>query len=304
MIEDAGDLLLERMTWEEAQAARDEKRVLIIPIGAIEQHGPHLPLATDAIVAFELARRAARRHGAVVAPAMCYAARSSPRSGGNGRSFAGSTGVTGRTLISLVLDVTAEFFRTGFRRVAYLNAHYENSSLVYEALTEAIEPRLGTCKAILVNWWEQLLAEDIGKIYGDDFPGWEAEHAGVAETSLMEGLRPDLVRTELKGVGGTARLAPYDIFPPPADVIPPTGVPWRSDPASPEIGRYLAGALVERIADILDREFPRYPANGQPAPPAHSEPAAAPGPPAAPAPAAAPAQAPGAPPGERALHGN
>ena len=124
------DLLLERMTWEEAQAARDEKRVLIIPIGAIEQHGPHLQLATDAIVAFELARRAARRQGAVVAPAMCYAARSSPRSGGGGRNFAGSTGVTGQTLISLVRDVTAEFFRSGFRRVAYLNAHYENSSLI------------------------------------------------------------------------------------------------------------------------------------------------------------------------------
>ncbi len=299
MIEDAADLLLERMTWEEAQAALDAKRVLIIPIGAIEQHGPHLPLATDAIVAFELARRAARRQGAVVAPAICYAARSSPRSGGGGRSFAGSTGVAGQTLISLVRDVTAEFFRSGFRRVAFLNAHYENSSLVYEALTEAIEPRLGTCKAILVNWWEQILAEDIGQIYGEDFPGWEAEHAGVAETSLMEELRPDLVRTSLKGEGGTARLETYDIFPPPVDVIPPTGVPWRSDPASPEIGRYLAGALVERIADILDREFPRYPPNSHPAPPAHSDPAAAP--PAYGQPAAAPA--PGAPPGERALHG-
>jgi creatinine amidohydrolase len=293
MIEDAADLLLERMTWEEAQAALDEKRVLIVPIGAIEQHGPHLPLATDAIVAFELARRAARRQGAVVAPAMCYAARSSPRSGGGGRSFAGSTGVTGRTLISLVRDVTAEFFRSGFRRVAYLNAHYENSSLVYEALSEAIEPRLGTCKAVLVNWWEQLLAEDIGQIYGEDFPGWEAEHAGVAETSLMEGLRPDLVRTELKGAGGIPRLETYDIFPPPVDVIPPTGVPWRSDPASPEIGRYLAGALADRIADILDREFPRYPANSHPAPPAYAEPT--------PAPATVPA--PGAPPGEKALHG-
>jgi creatinine amidohydrolase len=288
------DLLLERMTWVEAQVALEEKRVLIIPIGAIEQHGPHLPLATDAIVAFELARRAARRQGAVVAPAMCYAARSSPRSGGGGRSFAGSTGVTGRTLISLVRDVTAEFFRTGFRRVAYLNAHYENSSLVYEALTEAIEPRLGTCKAILVNWWEQLLADDIGQIYGEDFPGWEAEHAGVAETSLMEELRPDLVRTELKGEGGIPRLETYDIFPPPVDVIPPTGVPWRSDPASPEIGRYLAGALADRIADILDREFPRYPANGHPARPAYSEPA----------PAQVTVPAPGAPPGERALHGN
>ena len=108
----------------------------------------------------------------------------------------------------------------------------------------------------------------------------------------MEELRPDLVRTELKGEGGTPRLATYDIFPPPADVIPPTGVPGRSDPASAEIGRYLAGVLTDRIADILDREFPRYPRDSHPAPLTYGE--------QAPAPAAAPAPAPGPPPGERA----
>jgi creatinine amidohydrolase len=257
MAGDGGELLLEHMTWHEAQAAQDEQRTLIIPVGTIEQHGPHLPLGADAIVAFELARRAARRHSAVVAPPMYYAARSSPRSGGGGRSFPGSTGVTGQTLMGVVRDVTSEFFRTGFRALAYLNGHYENSSLLYEALTEAVEPWQQTCKAVLVNWWEQIEPADVTRVFGDSFPGWEAEHAGLAETSLMEELRPDLVRPGLKGQGGTARVTTYDIFPPPADVIPPTGVPWRSDLASPETGRYLAGVLVDRIAGLLDREFPR-----------------------------------------------
>jgi creatinine amidohydrolase len=257
---DGGDMLLEHMTWEQASAAARDGRVLIVPIGATEQHGPHLPLGTDAIVAFELGRRVARRGGCVVAPAMCYAARSSPRSGGGGRSFPGSTGVTGQTLIAMVRDVTAEFFRTGFRRVAWLNGHYENSWLVYEALTDVIEPWQDSCKAILVNWWEQLRAADTGRIFGDHFPGWEAEHAGVAETSLMEELRPDLVRTRLKGVGGVPRVESYDIFPPPPDVIPPTGVPWRSDLASADTGRFLAGVLTDRIGGIIDREFgPRAP---------------------------------------------
>jgi creatinine amidohydrolase len=250
------ELLLERMTWHEARAATGEGRLLIIPVGAVEQHGPHLPLGTDALVGAELARRVAERQGAVVAPAICYAARSSPRSGGGGRSFPGSTGVTAQTLIAVVRDLTSEFFRTGFTRLAYLNAHYENSSLVYEALTEAIEPYQDTCKAVMINWWEQIRQEDIGRIFGDRFPGWEAEHAGVAETSLMEELCPELVRTSLKGEGGTPRMAAYDIFPTPADVIPPTGVPWRSDLASPDTGRYLAGALVDRIAGILGSEFP------------------------------------------------
>ncbi len=250
------DLLLEHMTWSEAQAAAAGRRVLIIPVGAVEQHGPHLPLGTDAIVAFELARLVARRRGHVVAPAICYAARSSPRGGGGGRSFAGSTGVTGQTLISVIRDLTSEFFRTGFRRIAYLNGHYENSSLAYEALCEAAEQAGPECKVILVNWWEQIQPADIDRVFGDRFPGWEAEHAGVAETSLMEALRPGLVRAWLKGQGGTPRRASYDIFPPPRDIIPPDGVPWRSDPASPEIGRYLADALAGRIGDILDREWP------------------------------------------------
>jgi hypothetical protein len=68
-------------------------------------------------------------------------------------------------------------------------------------------------------------------------------------------LRPELVRAGLKGEGGVQRAVSYDVFPPPADVIPPTGVPWRSDRASPEAGSYLAGVLTDRISGILEREF-------------------------------------------------
>jgi creatinine amidohydrolase len=259
------------MTWEQAHAAVAAGKVLIIPVGSTEQHGPHLPLGTDAIVAYELACRVARQTGAIVAPAVYYAARSSPRSGGGGRSFAGSTGVTGRTLIEVVKDVTAEFCHTGFRRMAYLNGHYENTTLIYEALAEVGDQDTTGCKMILVNWWEQIETGDLAQIFGDHFPGWEAEHAGVAETSLMEELRPDLVRADLKGEGGVARLLPYDIFPPPSDIVPPTGVPWRSDLASPEIGRYLADALTRRISQIVAREFPSGDATSRDRQPATAE---------------------------------
>jgi creatinine amidohydrolase len=164
MSDDDQDLLLERMTWNEVQVALDDHRSLIIPIGAIEQHGPHLPLGINAIVAFELARRVARRHGFVIAPVMCYAAQSSTSSGG-GRSFPSFTFVTGQTLIDFVRDVTSEFFRIGFHQVAYLNGHYEDSALVHEVLTEAIAPYDKTCKAIMVNWWEQIWPEDTEHVF-------------------------------------------------------------------------------------------------------------------------------------------
>lgn len=252
------EIVLEHMTWEQAHAAAAASKVLIVPVGSIEQHGPHMPLGADAIVAFELGCRVARQTGSIVAPALYYAARSSPRSGGGGRSFAGSAGVTGRTLIELVKDITDEFGRTGFGRLAYLNGHYENTTLIYDALAEVADQNPVAGKTILVNWWEQIEPADLVHIFGDRFPGWEAEHAGVAETTLMEELRPDLVRAHLKGEGGVARLLTYDIFPPPADAVPPTGVPWRSDLASPDIGRYLADVLTRRISQIVDREFPSF----------------------------------------------
>lgn len=77
--------------------------------------------------------------------------------------------MTGGTLINVVKDVTDEFFRTGFRRVAYLSGHYENTGLLYEALTEVLDEHPRGHKAILVNWWE-LVAADADRIFGGNFP--------------------------------------------------------------------------------------------------------------------------------------
>ena len=178
MSQDDQDLLLEHMTWQEAKAAQEAGRALIIPIGAIEAHGPHLLLATDAIVAFELppggqaARRGCRARHVLHRPGRHRERRR--------RAEPRSTGLTGQTLIGVVHDAASEFFRNGSpHRV--LNGHYENATPVYEALTEAIEPYRQTCKAILVNWWEQVRPEDMEPIFVEEFPGSEAEHAGVAE---------------------------------------------------------------------------------------------------------------------------
>ena len=110
--------------------------------------------------------------------------------------LADRVGVTRQTVIAIVREVTSEFFRTGFRRVAYLNGHYENSSLVYEALTEAIEPCQQTCKAILVNWWEQIRPEDIERIFGGNFPGYRRS----ANELFVENLARFLAGRELINV--------------------------------------------------------------------------------------------------------
>jgi creatinine amidohydrolase len=246
---------LETMTYPEVGEAIETNVPLLLPVGAVEQHGPHLPLGTDGFIPYELAKRVAAGRRAIVAPPIFYGAWSRPRSGG-GRHFPGSVGLPGRTLEAVVSGLVADWMRQGFRRIAVLNGHFENSWTLLEAVEQAIEPYTVTHRALLIHWWDQVGPEDVRRIFGDDFPGWEAEHASITETSMLEFLRPELVRTDLKADGGAKRVVSYDIFPPSSDILWPNGIGNSALPASAELGRQLVELVTDRIGRILDDEFP------------------------------------------------
>ena len=88
--------LLAEMTWEEVGDAIASDAGVILPVGAIEQHGPHLPTATDTLLAQELAAAVAGELGLVVAPAVSYGYRSRPRSGAGKASPAPFRSAPGR----------------------------------------------------------------------------------------------------------------------------------------------------------------------------------------------------------------
>jgi creatinine amidohydrolase len=245
---------LELMTWPEVRDEIDAGTPIVLPVGAIEQHGPHLPLGTDGFIPSHLALRVAATRRLIVAPPLFYGAYSRPRTGG-GRHFPGSVGLPGRSLEQVVSGLTGDWMRQGFTRILVLNGHWENAWTLLEALERAIEPYGETHKAVLVHWWDQVNDDDVHEIFGDIFPGWEAEHASITETSMMEALAPELVRTELKAEGGAKRLVTYDIFPPPDDILWPNGVGYSAVPASAELGSRLVSVLVERIGTIVDDEF-------------------------------------------------
>ena len=244
----------ELMTGPEVGDAIAADTPLILPVGSIEQHGPHLPLGTDSFVPHALAERVAERRSALVMPPLMYAAYSRPRSGG-GRTFAGSIGIRGATLAAVVNDVCADLMRLGHRRILVLNGHFENQWNLLEGLEDAIAGREATHKVLLVAWWDQVLPDDIARILGDSFPGWEREHASLTETSIMEALRPELVRRGLKADGGAPRVLTYEALPTPPDTIWPTGVGYSAVGASGEIGETLVSVIVEWIVGIIDREF-------------------------------------------------
>jgi creatinine amidohydrolase len=253
------------LTKVEVEEALDADLPLIVPTGSTEQHGPHLPLGTDGMIARRLAIDVAEQVGGLVAPVVYHGSFSRPKSGG-GRSFRASIGVPPATVESIVYGFLAEALRQGFRRVVVLNAHFENADPAFNALESLLGPA-GSARlddagqidegraALLINWWELLTDDEVYGIFGDSFPGWPAEHAGVLETSVMEHYEPALVKTERKVVGGAERTIDYERFPTPPETIWPSGIGSTSLPASPDLGRQTAELVVRKAVAAIERDL-------------------------------------------------
>jgi creatinine amidohydrolase len=232
--------------------------VVILPVGSLEQHGPHLPLCCDTIIPEQLSVRIAREIDGLVAPSVSYGYKSQPRSGG-GEHFPGTTSLDGQTLISLVRDVIRSFARDGVRRFAVMEGHYENAMFDIEAIDLALRDLrtegINDVKVLRVDYWEFTTPAMFEKVFPDGFPGWPLEHAGVMETSVMMALRPDLVKIDKIPTHPPARFPAYDSYPyNPADV-PSSGALSSAKAASREKGEYLVEGYVREIAAALRQAF-------------------------------------------------
>ncbi|GAA1205009.1 mycofactocin biosynthesis peptidyl-dipeptidase MftE [Prauserella alba] len=166
---------LGRAAWPEVGAS-----VLAVPLGATEQHGPHLPLDTDTTVAAHLARRlAARVPDVVVAPAVPYGA------SGEHAGFPGTLSIGTQALEHLLVELGRSADR--FRGVVFVNGHGGNT----EALRAAVRLLREEGRHILA-WAPSGPADD--------------SHAGRTETSAMLHLRPGDVRLDVAAAGTTAPL--------------------------------------------------------------------------------------------------
>ncbi|MBA3485073.1 MAG: creatininase family protein [Pirellulales bacterium] len=179
-------MLLEEMTTDEVAAGLKKSQTVIIPYGVLEAHGPHLPLSTDTIQAYDAAKRAAELTPVFVAAPVPY---------GICRSLAGhpgTIGVTGDTVRSLTRDIVQSMYDMGWRNFILYSGHA--SALQMLALEEASEALLRTCpqaNIALVLEYDVLKSRMTGIV---ETPG--DMHAGEIETSRLLTARPDLVRTD------------------------------------------------------------------------------------------------------------
>src|SRR5699024_9217449 len=127
---------------------------VLVPTGSTEQHGPHGPLLTDVLVPTEVARRVAERIGAAIAPSINYGL-SYPHVG-----FTGVAHLRIPTFMALIEDVAASLAAMGFRRIVFLNGHYDNTYAIAYACANAA-PRLPTgVQAFPINYWDGMSAEE------------------------------------------------------------------------------------------------------------------------------------------------
>ncbi|HWF16075.1 MAG TPA: mycofactocin biosynthesis peptidyl-dipeptidase MftE [Acidimicrobiales bacterium] len=223
---------LGRATWRQVEATAGEV-LLAVPLGSLEQHGPHLPLDTDTRIAEAIAHGlAGRRPDVIVAPAVAYGA------SGEHASFPGTLLVGHDVLAELLVEVVRSA-RSTFRGVVLVNAHGGNEQAL------ATVERWSGAEGDAVLAWRAVVA------------GGDA-HAGRTETSLMLAVAPAAVRLELAEPGCTEpidrllpRLRAEGVRP-----VSSNGVLGDPTGASAEEGCALLDALVSDLASSVTRRWP------------------------------------------------
>ncbi len=161
------------------QIARGNKRA-ILPIGSMEQHGAHMPVATDTIVAEEIAKRVSKRVDALVLPPVFYGISHEHKPLFN-------ISIRNETFTALISDICVSLADNGFNKIILLNAHYGND-MALSSIAQIIHDKVpkGTLIYSLSYW--MVLDDEIG-------------HADATETSLMLAIRPELVNMKRARTG-------------------------------------------------------------------------------------------------------
>ncbi len=181
----------EKLTWPEINLAIEAGKIPIIPVGAIEQHGPHLPLDVDMLLSTSVALAAGQRVAdkALVLPPLSYGYT------GHVMDFPGTINIHYTHFIEHTLDVCKSLAYHGFKKMLLLNGHGSNMpnlDLVARRLNLETDAECG-----FTGWWRFLTVdpEFMPSWRESEFPGGIA-HACELETSVYLHLAPDDVRTD------------------------------------------------------------------------------------------------------------
>ncbi len=246
------------MRWEELTspeiAALDRDRtVVILPVGSVEQHGNHLPLGTDTLLAQAVALAAAKAAGeAIVMPPPWYGFSA------HHMRFAGSVTLRAETLMAIAEDIVASIVTHGFRRILVVNGHGGNNGIIDVVASKLGHKHYGVARVACVTYFA-LAREAIAHLRKSG-PGGMG-HACEFETSMIMHILPQLVNMERAEttypdpgssylttdlLGGQAVRVYHDF-----GDLSASGTLGDPSLASPEAGKAFFEAVTRVLADFV-----------------------------------------------------
>ncbi|HWF74365.1 MAG TPA: creatininase family protein [Solirubrobacteraceae bacterium] len=219
-------------------AAAAEGAIAVLPVGATEQHGPHLATGTDTILAERVSIAAASRTGDVVLPALPYGC-----SLGHTARWPGTLSLHPATMTAMVVEIGRWTHASGFRKLVLGNGHATNGPPCQSALLE-LRHELPDLRPRFVSLFD--LSPEISARYAEDAPDF---HANEAETSLMMDQEPDAVDRAAIVDEPDRTVGRVLMYPMP--LVTASGVVGAPSTASAARGAELFAQLVKALAELL-----------------------------------------------------
>lgn len=233
-------VLLEDLTWPQiAQIVASGETLCVLPVGAIEQHGRHLPCVTDTLFVDAFCREVSRRTSVPLAPTMRVSS-----SHAHSTKWPGTFSFPPMFFIEMICETARWIHASGFRKLLIVNAHGGNPAPLRVAVDEI--RRAGQLQVGTLNWFD--LTPSIDAIVTADAGDW---HANRAETSLMRFLRPDLV--DESSVLDDPDRTVGTVFSYPVNQTSVDGLTGSPSEAGAEEGAHLFEAVVEALVDVIGR---------------------------------------------------
>lgn len=225
-------------TLEEIGSAAADGAVAVLPVGATEQHGPHLATGADTFFADRVAVDAAARTGDLVLPPLAYGC-----SLGHTARWPGTISLHPRTLTAVVVEVGRWVHASGIGKLVIVNGHATNGPPCQSAVLE-LRHELPDFRLRFVSLFD--LSPAIAARYAEDAPDF---HANEAETSLMLHLEPNYVRADRMVDEPDRTVGLVLQYPVPATTR--SGVVGTPSSASAARGQELHASLVDALAGLL-----------------------------------------------------
>ena len=239
-----------KLRRDEIGAVASHDPVLLLPIGAIEQHGPHLPIDTDTSAVTEVAVRAASLlpdGSALVLPTIAWGL--SPY----WLPFAGTITLRPETILALISDMGRSVAAHGVRRMVIVNGHGGNAGIIGVAATQLADHGV---RALALSYWSVLGTELAERAPGDH---GLIGHAGQSETSIQLYLQPERVHADFRSMTDWSDLealranpiSGVGYQPPDPMTEAPNGVYGNAPMGDAAIGEWIIATAAERLAELV-----------------------------------------------------